>query len=188
MQPLGDRLRAGDPKAAAEIYTRHAAQLARLAEQHLNRKLAGRVDGEDVVQSVFRTLFARCARGELRLDNSAEIWRLLVCLTLRKARARARQHFANKRDARAEVAGADSWLDVVAGHEPDPAEAVEMVDQIENLLRGLPPLYCHILQQRLQGQTVAAIALDLGVSRQTIYRALELLQYRLRRNAGKDLS
>jgi DNA-directed RNA polymerase specialized sigma24 family protein len=70
-------------------------------------------------------------------------------------------------------------LAAAASREPGPEEAAALVDQIEALLRGLPPLYCHILDRRLQGQPVAEIASGLGVSRQTVYRALALLQERL---------
>jgi RNA polymerase sigma-70 factor (ECF subfamily) len=177
---LVDCLRGGDPRAAAALFDRYAVRLARLAEQHLSRKLAGRVDGEDVVQSVFRTFFHRCARGEFQIDSSAEVWRLLVRLTLRKARAQARRHLAAGRDAGAEVAGADEFAEAVS-RDPGPAEAAELVDHIEALLRGLPEVYCHVLERRLQGHPVADIAAHLDVSRQTVYRALELLQRRLSR-------
>jgi RNA polymerase sigma-70 factor, ECF subfamily len=181
---LVGRLQDGDPRGAEALFQRYAARLARLAEQHLNRKLAGRLDGEDVVQSVFRTFFRHYARGDFQIDNSAEIWRLLVTLTLRKARAQARRHLAGKRDAAAE-APHPSALAEPAGQEPGPAEAAELVDQIESLLRGLPDLYCHVLEKRLQGHAVADIAEQLSVSRQTIYRALELLQRRLERSQAE---
>jgi serine/threonine protein kinase len=44
---LAQRLRAGDDRAAAEVFARFAHRLTRLAEQHLSRKLAARVDGEE---------------------------------------------------------------------------------------------------------------------------------------------
>ena len=179
-QDLVERCRHGDDQAAEAIFQRYAVRLARLAEDHLCRKVAGRVDGDDVVQSVFRTFFQRCARGEFRIDSSAQIWRLLVKLTLRKARAQARRHLAGIRDAGAEVAGGDAWLIEASDHDPDPAEAAELADQIEYLLKGLPQLHCHVLDRRLQGYSVAEIADELGVSRQTVYRVLDLLQHRLR--------
>jgi RNA polymerase sigma-70 factor (ECF subfamily) len=171
----------GDPLAADALFRRYAVRLARLAEQHLSRKLAGRLDGEDVVQSVFRTFFARCARGEFQIDSSAQLWQLLVTLTLRKARAQARRHLAGLRDAGAEAPRAEAGLAAATSREPGPAEATELVDRIEGLLRGLPDLYTHVLERRLQGHAVAEIAAGLGVSRQTVYRALELLQRRLER-------
>src|SRR5205823_4573401 len=95
------RLLAREPRAEL-LLEQYARQLTRLAEQHLSRKLAGRLDGEDVVQSVFRTFFRRCARGDFRLSSAAELWRLLVQITVCKARAKARYHTAEKRDVAAE--------------------------------------------------------------------------------------
>src|SRR6516165_12739042 len=102
---LVGRLRNGDPQAAEEIFTRYAQRLTFLAEQQLSRKLAARLDGADVVQSVFRTFFRRSAAGEFRIDSSAELWRLLVQITLRKARAYGRQHTAEMRNVALEAEG-----------------------------------------------------------------------------------
>jgi RNA polymerase sigma-70 factor (ECF subfamily) len=183
---LVERLRSGDPDAAEKLFARYARQLTQVAERHLSRKVAGREDGEDVVQSVFRTFFRRSVRGEFQIDSSAKIWRLLVQITLRKARAKARHHTAEARNVGAEAASDDSaWLLDVASQEPGPEEAAILVDQIEVLLRGLPAQYCQILEMRLQGQAVADIAEKLNVSRQSVYRALSLLQGRLARSEVK---
>ena len=181
------RWREGDQEAAARLYGRYARQLLRLAEQHLSRKLSGRMDGEDVVQSVFRTFFRRSAGGEFRIGSSDQIWKLLVKITLMKARARGRYHSAQKRAVAAEAAGlaaADAWLPEALARDPDPAEAVAFVDQGEALMKDLPPLYGRVLELRLQGQTPTQVARGLNVSRQTVYRALNLLQERLREGMG----
>src|SRR5205807_360917 len=103
-----------------------------------------------------------------------------VQITLRKAGAFGRHHTAEKRDVRAEAgAAAEDWLAAATAHEPGPAEAAMLVDQIESLLRDLPPLYCQILDLRLQGRGPSEIAPMLGISRQTVHRALVLLQRRL---------
>jgi RNA polymerase sigma-70 factor, ECF subfamily len=170
----------GDPVGIEELFARFAGRLTGIAEAHLSRKLAGRVDGEDVVQSVFRTFFRRSAAGEFRIDGSAQLWRLLVKITLRKARAKARHHTARRRDVRAEAtADGDGWLAEAVAREPGPLEAAILVDQIETLLEGLLPLSCHVLDLRLQGLGPSEIAPRLGVSRQTVYRTLKLLQERL---------
>jgi RNA polymerase sigma-70 factor (ECF subfamily) len=100
---LFQRLQEGDPQAAARVFVRYSRQLRRLAEQHLSRQLAGRLDGEDIVQSVFRTFFRRSAQGEFHIDCSAQLWQLLVKITLRKAQAQGRSHTAERRSAGAEV-------------------------------------------------------------------------------------
>jgi RNA polymerase sigma-70 factor (ECF subfamily) len=170
-----------DPWDPDEIFAHYARRLTRVAEQYLSRKLAGRLDGEDVVQSVFRTFFRRSARGEFQIDSSAQLWRLLVKMTLQKARAKGRHNTAERRDVKAEVSGdAQGWLVEATVHEPGPAEAAALVDQINVMLRGLPPIYCQILDLRLQGWNTTEIARQLGISRQTVYRALALLQQRLK--------
>ena len=172
------RLREGDPGAADALFALYAWRLTRVAERHLSDKLAGRLDSEDVVQSVFRTFFRRGAEGEFRIDTSAQLWRLLVTITVRKVAAKGRHHTAEARDVAAE-AGGESWLAEAVAHEPGPEEAATLVDQIENLLRGLPPFYCQVLDLRLQGCGSTEAARRLGVSRQTVHRALQLLQQRL---------
>jgi RNA polymerase sigma-70 factor (ECF subfamily) len=177
---LAQRLRSGDPRAAEEVFARYAQQLIQVADRHLNRKMAGRVDGEDVIQSVFRTFFRRNVQGEFQINSSPQIWRLLVKITVRKAHAMARYHTAGVRDIGAESPdGENAWLLAAASHEPGPEEAVILVDQIEVMLRGLPESYYRVLEMRLHGESVIEIAAELGVSRQTVYRALELLQQRL---------
>jgi RNA polymerase sigma factor (sigma-70 family) len=176
---LVQRLRGGDPRAAEELFARYAWRLTSLAEEHLSRKLAARLDGADVVQSVFRTFFRRSALGEFRIDSSAELWRLLVRITLQKARAVGRHHTAGVRDAAVEAGGGAVLLAEAVAHEPGPAEAAALVDEIEWLLRGLPPLYCDLLRLRLEGHTVSDTAAQLGVSRRTVHRALQLLRQRL---------
>jgi RNA polymerase sigma-70 factor (ECF subfamily) len=175
---LLERLRGGDQRAAAELFHRYAQRLSRLAEQRLSRRLAGRVDGEDVVQSVFRTFFRRSARGDFRIDTSAQLWRLLLKITLVKVCGQARRHQAGRRDAGAEAAD-DGWLAEAAAREPGPEDAAVLTDQIEALLRGLPPAYCQLLELRLQGHGVSDIAQQLGVVRQTVHRMLNVLQERL---------
>src|SRR5207248_8616660 len=94
-----------DPAAADQVFARYARRLVSIAQQHLARRVAARVDGEDVVQSVFRTFFRRAQAGEFRIDSSAQLWQLLVRITVLKARAKGRYHTAGKRDASAEAGG-----------------------------------------------------------------------------------
>jgi RNA polymerase sigma-70 factor (ECF subfamily) len=162
------------------VFTRYAARLVRVAEQHLSRRLAGRLDGEDVVQSVFRTFFRRSEAGEFRIDSSAQLWRLLVRITVLKARAKGRYHTAGRRDAQAEAGGdPDAFLAAVCGTEPGPAEAAALVDQIDSLLRGLSDVHARVLELRLCGDKITEIAARLGLSRQGVHRMLNLLQGRL---------
>lgn len=180
------RWRAGDERAAEQLLARYGERLIRVAEQHLSHKLAGRLDGEDVVQSVFRTFFRRSAGGEFRIDGSAHLWRLLVKITVLKARAKARHHTAGVRDAAAEEPGGDAWLVEALAREPGPDEAAVLVDEVHALLLGLPPLHGQVLEMRLQGFEVREIAERLDFSNRTVQRVLNLLQERLLRKKERD--
>jgi RNA polymerase sigma-70 factor (ECF subfamily) len=179
-----ERWRQGDPVAAEELFRRYAGRLARVAEQRLSRRVAVREDEEDVVQSVFRSFFRRCAEGQFQIDGSNQLWQLLVTITLFKVRARARCHTADKRDVRTEE---EQEVREAVSREPGPEEAAALVDLIEALLRDLPPAYGQMLELRLQGCTHREIGERLGVSRQTVHRAVTLLQRRLDRSLADEL-
>src|SRR5262249_31781480 len=79
------RLRAGDNEAATRVFNRFANRLIELAQKKLNPKTRRKLDPEDVLQSVFRSFFARQAAGTLKEPESWDnLWGLLVVLTLRK--------------------------------------------------------------------------------------------------------
>jgi RNA polymerase sigma factor (sigma-70 family) len=178
---------AGDPRAAELLFVRYGERLTHVAEQHLSRKVAAREGGEDVVQSVFRTFFRRTAAGQFQIDTSAQVWRLLVKITLQKVRTHGRYHAAKKRSAAAEVRPEDdSWVAEALDRGPDPAAAAELVDLMEAMLEGMPPLYCRVLELRLQGMVPADVARELDISRNTVYRALELFKQRLLECGGED--
>lgn len=177
---LVKRWREGDP-FAVELFAGYARRLSRLAEQHLSGRLRVRVDGEDVVQSVFRTFFRRCLAGEFRIDSSEQLWALLVTITLRKTWAKRRQHTAASRNAGAEVSDGEAWLRVAVARDPSPEEGAALVDEIEAVLEGLPEAYGRILALRLEGHSATEVAAELGVSRQTVHRILMLFQERLDR-------
>lgn len=177
---LPRRLQNGESSAKREIFERYAARLSRLAERHLAQALKRRVDGEDIVQSVFLTFFKRSARGEFQIDSESQLWKLLVQITIRRVHRRARFHQAGQRNVCSEQASSeDAEFAEFAAREPDPAFAAEFVDQIEKLLQGLPESYCQILNWRLQGFSAVEIAEKLKISRRSVYRATDLLQKRL---------
>jgi DNA-directed RNA polymerase specialized sigma24 family protein len=188
--PIADWMRrwgSGDPRAAELLFARYGARLTQVAEQHLSRKLAAREGGEDVVQSVFRTFFRRSAEGQFQIDGSAQVWRLLVKITVQKVRMRARYHTAKKRSVAAEVQPEDdSWVAEALAREPDPAAVASLVDLMEALVQGVPPLYCRVLELRLQGMVPADVARELNISRNTVYRALGLFKQRLIECGGEN--
>jgi RNA polymerase sigma-70 factor (ECF subfamily) len=91
-----------DNEANQKLFEQYSQRLVRLAGNHIHPALIKRFDGEDVVQSVFRTYFRRQDAGEFAIEHTQQLWKLLVTITLCKTRSYARRHTADRRDARAE--------------------------------------------------------------------------------------
>src|SRR5690349_8375175 len=81
---LMDRLRAGDQDAATLLFERFAKRLIGLAQLRLGPLARGKIDAEDVVQSVFKSFFRRQAEGLLDPESWGGLWALLTTITLRK--------------------------------------------------------------------------------------------------------
>src|SRR5271155_2135413 len=89
---LMDRLRAGDAAAATRLFEEYAGRLTALARSRLAAALRGKVDAEDVMQSVFKSFFLLHAARPFDLDSRDSLWGLLARLTVCKC-ARKAEHF-----------------------------------------------------------------------------------------------
>lgn len=176
-----DNLRSGDSGAARQIFEHFSKRLCRLAERHMSSRLRQRVDGDDVIQSVFRTFFVRESQGQFQVDHTDELWRLLVTITLRKARGVWRKNNAGQRSLGREVELDESaGLSIAAiSREPTVVEALVLADEIEALLRGLSDDHAKALELRMGGHSPTEAAELMGLSRQSFYRLLDPLKERL---------
>ncbi len=174
-------LRKGDADSARRIFEHFSQRLCRLAQRHLSSRVRQRVDEEDVVQSVFRTFFHRDSQGQFRVDHSDELWRLLVTITVRKARGIWRKNISASRDVGREVHinDTDPSQSAAFSHEPTVVEALVLADEIEALLAGMPASTAEALELRMGGCSPTEAAETMGISRQAFYRLLEPLKQRL---------
>ena len=119
--------------AARLVWGRYFQELLALARSHLSARIRGREDEEDVLQSMYKSFCLRQRRGDFDLANRDELWKLLVQITLRKARNTANRHLQGKRDVRRDAIGnaapADGFdepaalLNQLDTDDPTPAEA-----------------------------------------------------------------
>jgi RNA polymerase sigma-70 factor (ECF subfamily) len=150
--------------------------LLALARRRISQRLAGRVDPEDVVQSVFRTFFHRAREGQFSIADQDELCKLLVSITVHKTLRQVAFHQAAKRNLRQEVAQGpepQERLQELLDREPTPDEAVTFLDQLEHFLGRLRPQERQILELRLQGFSNDEIAAKLGIYDRKIRRAIE---------------
>src|SRR5262249_53122810 len=103
-------LRAGNDAAANRLYGRYVDRLRALARAKLSADLSRRVDAEDIVQSVFRRFFQAARRGNYDAPAGADLWDLLLVITLNRVRSEKSYQRAAKRDVRRTAdAGAEGF-------------------------------------------------------------------------------
>ena len=175
----------GREAAAAELVEEYTAALIAVARREISPKLARRVDPEDVVQSAYRSFFVRVGRGEYELGNGKELWKLLLTITLNKARKLGRFHHARKRsvasDQSAQVStSAIPMAELARSDEPSPEDAAILIEEVSALLQTLPEADRRIIELRLQGYNSVEIAKETHRAERTVRRVLERVEQRLR--------
>ncbi len=179
------RVKAGDQEAAALIFRRYTRRLIALARRQLDTWVRDRVDPEDVVQSVYKSFFARHARGDFSLDSWDSLWALLCLMTVRKCADKADYLSAACRDVRLEIRlpgdAERSTLWTVPGRDPTPAEAALLTETIDRLLHGLEEEDRVIVVLHLQGYTLHEISDRAGRAHRTVRRVIDRARRRLLR-------
>jgi RNA polymerase sigma-70 factor (ECF subfamily) len=191
---LMHRLRAGDEAAAAQLFHRFAHRLIGLARSRLDPLIRGKMDPEEVVQSVYKSFFLQLAEGRLELAGWDSLWAVLTVLTVRKCGHRIDYYHAARRDVRGEVApprrdelSGTSWEAIA--RDPTPVEAAMLAELVEQLMAVLDERDQEIVRLALQGQPAAEISAAAGCSERTVKRVLDRVRAWLERrqaNAARD--
>jgi RNA polymerase sigma-70 factor (ECF subfamily) len=173
------RIQQGSEDAAAALYARYAQRLRELARVQCSADLAGRVEPDDIVQSVFGSFFRGASQGYYTLPGGEELWKLFLVIALNKIRARGAYHRAARRDVRRTVAGAafEHTLEQVAGD--DQAANTVLRLTVEEILARLPEQHQQAVRLRAEGHEVAEIAEALGRSLRSTERLLQEARGRL---------
>jgi len=180
-EPIQDQVdlnlwRAGDESAARQLFDRYVDQLIALARRRISQRLAGRIDAEDIVQSVFRTFFQRARKGQFQIEEPDDLCKLLARITVHKTFRQIAHHKRAKRDAGQETAQTDDsqeMLMAILTGEPTPEEATAFLDQLEHFFTKLDPRARQIIEMRMKGYSDIEIAEKLGISDRQIRRDME---------------
>ncbi len=169
---------------------RYADRLITLARSRLSKKLARRLDPEDIVQSACRSFFENAQAGHYDVRDSDDLWRLLAAITVHKSLRQVKRHSAAKRAVGEESAGRCGILQIVApeafSRDPGPSEAATLLEETKAMMRGLSPLHRRIVELSLQGHDVDVVAQQNGCSERTVQRAIEQAKKLLERRLYAD--
>ncbi len=181
-------LKQGDPAAIERLWADYFQKLVVLARKHLPKDSRRASDEEDVALSAFQSMCNGAAAGQFpKLDDREDLWRLLVVITLRKARRVMRRGQSQKRgggrasgdspympDGKTQTPGS---LAEVLGEGPSPAFAAEVAEECERLLGQLGDEQLRsIALLKMEGYTVAEIAQKLTCGHRSVERGLQAIR------------
>jgi RNA polymerase sigma factor (sigma-70 family) len=171
--------------AALLIWRRYFNDLLELARNNLSRRVRRRETEEDVLQCMYHSFCRRQERGEYDLSGRDALWKLLVTITLCKARNAAKAVRRQKRDISREQnlafkdeSGSARWaLEQMDAAGPSPAEAAVLNEALERRLEALAdPDLRQIALWRLEGYTNREIADKLDLTERSIERRTERIR------------
>jgi RNA polymerase sigma factor (sigma-70 family) len=179
-----EHLKEGDANAARNIWERYFASLVHLARGHLAGVRRVAADEEDVVLSAFAGFCRAIDQGRFpQLNDRDDLWRVLVCLTERKAIDLVRGEQRLKRggniaqESDLEDSRPAGRLAGVPDREPTPAFAAQMAEECQRLLDLLGDEQLRALTlYKLEGYTNEEIAVKLGCALRTVERKLNLIR------------
>lgn len=190
VEELISRLRQGDSDAESQLFHRYVNRLLALARQRLDRITSGKVDADDVVQSVYRSFFLRLRKGQFNVPDSASLWALLTEITLRKCGRRQAFYRAARRDAGREVNGQSPdetnipWEAIA--REPTPHEAAMLAETLEQIMRPMDQRQQQMMMFGLQGFNDREISEKVGRSQRTVRRHLQRVKSKLESMRKED--
>ncbi|MCG8649524.1 MAG: sigma-70 family RNA polymerase sigma factor [Pirellulales bacterium] len=168
-------VRGGDEDAATELYERYARRVFGLVESQLGDRLRASTEPEDVVQSVFKSMFRGVQSGHYDAPPGTTLWNLLAVIAVHKLRRKAGHLSAQRRDSKRNVP-----LESVEGTVPIDQSSVEFLQiSVRETLELLRPIDRDILSLRIQRYTVDEISEETGRSRRTVERSLQRSRERL---------
>lgn len=182
-------LESGDQEAAAQLWACCYPRLLRHARQRLPERLRRVLDEEDVALSAFKSLCLGAAQGSFaEIQGRDELWRMLLCITSRKAQGYIRHETRQKRGGgkvRGEsiflMGGGDRSSDGGLHQIPDEAQSPEMLAEFtgecEKLLDALEDETLQtIALLRMEGYSVQEIAERVGCAKRSVERRLNLIR------------
>jgi DNA-directed RNA polymerase specialized sigma24 family protein len=192
-------LKAGDAASAQPLWERYFARLVDLARNRLRGSRRREADEEDVALSAFDSFCRGAMAGRFpKLDDSTDLWKVLVVITARKAADQLARERSRKRCPRVDGMqqpvrgdsvfvsmgedGETRGVDEVPGPEPSPEFAACVAEEYQRLLDALgDETLRSVALWKLEGHTNQEIAGKLDCSLSRVERKLRLIRQRWER-------
>ena len=177
------QLKQGDPDAAGKLWERFSQRMLQLARARLKNCRPGGFDEEDVALGAFDAFCRAVQNGKFFApDDPHNLWALLATFTVRKLNDQLKVEGAAKRggDVRQEDRETRSGqvpLDRIPSTLLGPVSNAILSDEYRRLFRLLnDPELEKVAVLKLEGYTNDEVAQELGYTRRTIQRMLNLIR------------
>lgn len=171
------QLRSGDRQAAQPIWDKYFTRLVRVARMHLVGSPKRVVDEEDVVINAFDSFCRGAERGRFpKLDDSTDLWRVLVMITERKA---INQIKFLSRKKRVPTGRTVTYVDAEHGREIQPSAwfCAGVAELYFELINDLPDdTLRSIAMWKMEGYLNEEIAQKLDCSLRSVERKLAMIR------------
>ncbi len=173
-QQLLEAWKSGHDAAASVLFRRFHVRLTALVQSRLSRRLALRVDAEDIVLSAWRSVFVGFDRGLMSVPEDDHLWPLLATVTMRKLARQASRNTTQYQDVRRDATELpEAFLPDFAAADPTPSALATASELLKNALDRLSAVDREIVGLRLQGEQHSEIAKTTGRSERTVRRVLK---------------
>ena len=184
-----------DERSSAQvtIHRRYVYQLIRLASTKISKRFNGKIEAEDIVQSVFQSFFARHKQGKVSPQTWNELWGLLATMTIRRCCRRSNEFQSDKRNVAREKSllkrsvGSTCIIDT-ADRQPTPQEQLMFDEILDRLLDPLTELQKEIVALKLSGHSKVEISRKVGRTERTVHRAFDRIRLRLQEITTEETS
>src|SRR4051812_9085244 len=171
-QALMERVRAGCPQAAQEVYNRYSEPLQRVVRRRLHHPLRTQYDSVDFLQGVWASFF-QMPQERHHFATADDLVAFLSRVAINKVVETLRRRQTAKRNLHREqpLGARDSGGVVdVAARDPSASQLAIAEERWERLIEGQPPQYRRVLELLRAGHTHKEIADQLGLHPKVIQR------------------
>jgi RNA polymerase sigma factor (sigma-70 family) len=176
--------RAGDEVAARELLDRFGPEIRQVARGKLPRSLRARFDSIDIVQSIWKSLFAKDGQILEKFETSRHFVGYLAGMARNKVNQEHRKTRTRKYDMGREEPlivrrGDQEFVREVRATDPSPSQNAQANDRLAQILQGRSELERRVVELRRDGLTYDEIAVELSVHEATVRRIIEAIRLRL---------
>lgn len=176
------RARSGDESAMVELVEQYEPEVRMVARIRLGAALRPHLDSVDLVQSVHKSLMIGLRADRYDISTPEQLIALALTIVRRKV---ARQWRKLKRQQRLSGDGSDSrdlpkLIASLTASDADPVTIASVREATAQVLEQLDETEARVIELRLEGNTTADVARQLGLDADVLRVKLSRLRRRLR--------